>query len=230
MPEPTPEPTQRIAIYDMDRTITVRGTYTAFLIHMARAIAPWRLALLPLAALVMILYVLRLLPRGRAKELNQALLIGRRVRRARIMPAVESFADKVMARNIRAGALARIAQDKADGCRLVIASASYRLYVEPIARRLGFDDVIATDHFSQDVDYIRAKIAGENCYDVAKLRMIEAWLADAGIAREAAHIRAYSDHVTDAPMLGYADEGYAANPHEPLRRLAALRGWPVLHW
>jgi len=225
-----PEPTQRIAIYDMDRTITVRGTYTAFLIHMALAIAPWRLALLPLAALVMIFYVLRLLPRGRAKELNQALLIGRRVRRARIMPAVESFADKVMARNIRPGALARIAQDKADGCRLVIASASYRLYVEPIARRLGFDDVIATDHFSQDVDYIRAKIAGENCYDVAKLRMIEAWLADAGIAREAAHIRAYSDHVTDAPMLGYADEGYAANPHEPLRRLAALRGWPVLHW
>jgi len=146
------------------------------------------------------------------------------------MPAVESFADKVMARNIRPGALARIAQDKADGCQLVIASASYRLHVEPIARRLGFDDVIATDHFSQDVDYIRAKIAGENCYDVAKLRMIEAWLADAGIAREAAHIRAYSDHVTDAPMLGYADEGYAANPHEPLRRLAALRGWPVLHW
>lgn len=220
----------RIAFYDMDRTITVRGTYTAFLIHMARAIAPWRLVLLPLAGLVMLGYVLRLLSRRRVKELNQALLIGRRVSRARIMPAVERYADKVLAGNIRPGALAQIARDRAEGCRLVIASASYRLYVEPIARRLGFDDVIATDHFAQGVDYIRAKIAGENCYDVAKLRMIEAWMAGAGIARDAAHIRAYSDHVTDAPMLDFADEGFAANPHAPLRKLALARGWPVLHW
>lgn len=231
MPPPENQPPMhRIAIYDMDRTITVRGTYTAFLIHMARSLAPWRLVLLPAAILVLLAYVLRLVSRGRAKELNQALLMGRRVSRARIMPAVERYADKVMAENIRPGALARIARDKAEGCRMVIASASYRLYVEPIARRLGFDDVIATDHFTQDVDYIRARIAGENCYDIAKLRMIEAWMAGQGIARSEAHVRAYSDHVTDAPMLDFADEGFAANPHEPLAKLAALRGWPVLHW
>lgn len=221
---------QRIAIYDMDRTITVRGTYLSFLIHMAWSIAPWRLVLLPVAGFVMLGYVLRLFTRARSKELNQALLIGRRVSRARIQPAVESFADKVLASNIRAGALAQIARDKADGCRLVIASASYRLYVEPIARRLGFDDVIATDHFTQGVDYIRARIAGENCYDIAKLRMIEAWMAGQGIDRAQAHIRAYSDHVTDAPMLEFSDEGFAANPHPPLEKLARQRGWPILHW
>ena len=38
--------THRLAIYDMDRTVTFSGTYTGFLIHMARAMAPWRLALL----------------------------------------------------------------------------------------------------------------------------------------------------------------------------------------
>ncbi|MCW2392345.1 HAD superfamily hydrolase (TIGR01490 family) [Sphingobium sp. B1D7B] len=221
---------QRIAIYDMDRTITVRGTYAAFLTHMALSLAPWRLIFLPLAGIVMLGYVLRLVDRGRAKELNQALLIGRRVNRERIRPAVEAYADKVIARNIRAGALAQIAQDRASGCRLVIASASFRLYVEPIAKRLGFDDVIATDHFSQGVDYIRARIAGENCYDVAKLRMIEAWMSREGIARDDAHVRAYSDHVTDAPLLGFADEGYAANPHRALASLAAEEGWPVLHW
>lgn len=221
---------QKIAIYDMDRTITVRGTYAAFLVHMALAIAPWRLVFLPLVGLVMLGYVLRLVTRGRAKEINQALLLGRRVSRARILPAVEAYADKVVAGNIRAGARARIAADRAEGYRLLIASASYRLYVEPIARRLGFDDVIATDHFTQGVDYIRARIAGENCYDVAKLRMIKAWMADQAIDRAGAHVRAYSDHVTDAPMLGFADEGFAANPHARLARLAALRGWPILRW
>lgn len=221
---------QKIAIYDMDRTITVRGTYTPFLIHMAWNLAPWRLVFLPVAGLVMLAYVLRLISRARVKELNQLLLMGPRVSRAKIMPAVESYADKVLATNMRPGARERIAQDKADGYRLLIASASYRLYVEPIARRLGFDDVIATDHFGQDLDYVRARIAGENCYDVAKLRMIEAWMKAQGIERARAHLRAYSDHVTDAPMLGYADEGFAANPHKKLARLAALRGWPILHW
>lgn len=221
---------QRIAIYDMDRTITVRGTYAAFLAHMAFSLAPWRLILMPFVGLVMTGYMLRLIDRGRAKELNQALLMGRQVSRVRIQPAVESYADIVIANNIRPGALAQIAQDRADGCQLMIASASYRLYVEPIAQRLGFDHVIATDHFTQGVDYVRAKIAGENCYDEAKLRMIQSWMAAQGIDRAAIHVRAYSDHVTDAPMLDFADEGHAANPHAPLRKLAAERGWPVLHW
>jgi len=214
----------------MDRTITVRGTYAAFLTHMALSLAPWRLIFLPLAGLVMLGYMLRFIDRSRAKELNQALLIGRRVSRARVLPAVESYADRVVAGNVRTGALAQIARDRAEGYRLVIASASYRLYVEPIAARLGFDDVIATDHFSQDVDYIRARIAGENCYDVAKLRMIQAWMAREGIDRAQVHLRAYSDHVTDAPLLDYADEGYAANPHGALERLAGREGWPVVRW
>ncbi|MBO9576481.1 MAG: HAD-IB family hydrolase [Sphingobium sp.] len=214
----------------MDKTITVRATYAAFLTHMALELAPWRLVFLPAVGVVMIGYVLKLVTRGRAKELNQALLMGRRVSRARIMPAVERYADKVVAGNIRAQALECIAANRAEGYRLVLASASYRLYVEPIARRLGFDAVIATDHFTQDIDYIRARIAGENCYDTGKLRMIQAWMAHAGVDRAQAHIRAYSDHVSDAPMLEMADEAFATNPHEPLERLAGQKGWPVLRW
>ena len=220
----------RIAIYDMDKTITVRATYAAFLTHMALQLAPWRLVFVPIVGVVMLGYVLKLVSRGRAKELNQALLMGRRVSRARIMPAVELYADKVVATNIRAQARDCLAANRAEGYRLILASASYRLYVEPIARRLGFDEVIATDHFTQDIAYIRARIAGENCYDRAKLAMIEAWMAAQGIDRANAHVRAYSDHVSDAPMLEMADEAFATNPHEPLERLARQKGWPVLRW
>lgn len=220
----------RIAIYDMDKTITRHATYARFLIHMALSLAPWRLVLLPAVGVVMLGYVFRRVSRGRAKELNQALLIGRNVSRARITPAVEAYADKVVRDNVRGGALERIRGDKAAGYTLMIASASFRLYVEPIARRLGFDAVIATEHFSQDIDYVRAKIAGENCYDIAKLNMIEAWFAGQGLDPDRVHVRAYSDHVTDAPLLSFADEGFAANPHRALEALARAKGWPILHW
>ena len=54
-----------LAIYDMDRTITRRATYTPFLIHAAAKISPWRLALLPLSALAMLGYAVRLIDRRR---------------------------------------------------------------------------------------------------------------------------------------------------------------------
>ncbi|MEJ7926794.1 HAD-IB family phosphatase [Sphingobium sp. AN641] len=220
----------RLAIYDMDRTVTFTGTYTGFLVHVAMHLAPLRLLLLPLVPLMMLAYVLKLISRRRLKEINQALMIGHNVERARLMPHVESYADKVMGGNLRAGAVAQIARDRADGCTLILATASYRLYVEPIARRLGFDAVIATDHLTQDLRYVRARIAGENCYDTGKLRMIKAWMAAQAIDRKAAHIRAYSDHVSDAPMLDYADIAIAANPHKPLAKLASARGWARVDW
>ncbi len=220
----------KLAIYDMDRTVTVRGTYTPFLLHVAKAMAPWRLVLAPLVLLAMLAYVLRLISRKRLKEINQQLMIGGRVRRDRLAPHIESYAEAVMAHNVRAGALERIARDRAEGYRLVLATASYRLYVEAIARRAGFDDVIATDHLGQDLDYVRARIAGENCYDAAKLTMIREWMAREEIERGDAHIRAYSDHVSDAPMLDFADEAYAANPHPPLAELARDKGWTRFDW
>jgi hypothetical protein len=38
----------QLAIYDMDRTITRRATYTPFLVHAALRLAPWRLVFFPL--------------------------------------------------------------------------------------------------------------------------------------------------------------------------------------
>src|SRR3546814_7456833 len=115
-----------------------------------------------------------------------------------------------MAKNGKKGALDQIASDRAAGYTLVFATASYRLYVEAIAARLGFDAVIATDHLGQDLDYVRARIDGENCYDVAKLRMIQDWMAGTGVIRANSHIHAYSDHVSDAPMSACDAEVYAA--------------------
>src|SRR3546814_15594030 len=73
-------------------------------------------------------------------------------------------------------------------------------------------------------------MVGDNVYGPAKLAAIEAWLAREGIDREDCHIRFYSDHVSDAPVLGWADEPFAVNAHGPLRTLARKRGWPIVDW
>ena len=43
-----------LAVYDMDRTVTIGATYTPFLLHCAIRRAPWRLLFLPLVMLSML--------------------------------------------------------------------------------------------------------------------------------------------------------------------------------
>jgi HAD superfamily hydrolase (TIGR01490 family) len=219
-----------LAIYDMDRTVTRRATYTPFLLHCAVRRAPWRLIFLPLVVLSMLAYVLRLIDRAKLKEINHQLLLGAKIHPRELKPLVESFADKQVATNIRPGARAAIARDKADGRRLVLATASYRLYADAIAKRLGFDDVIGTDSIIGLDERVHAKIAGENCYGPAKMRMIADWVEKSGLKGAHGHVRFYSDHVSDEPAFKWADEPVAVNPHGRLRRMAERRGWAVEDW
>ncbi len=223
---------QRLAIYDMDKTITRAPTWTRFLVAYARATAPWRLALLPVAGLAALGYALGLIGRARLKEMAQGLLMGPRAAPAAVAPVAAAFADRLMADGIYPQGLARIAADRAAGYRVVLATASCRFYVEAIAAALGIaaSDVIATDNQRDARGNILPRLAGDNCYGPAKLPMIKAWLAGQGIARSEAMVRFYSDHVSDAPTLEWADEAYAVNPHGPLREMARERGWAVLEW
>ncbi len=220
----------RLAIYDMDRTITRLPTFTSFLLHAARRRHPWRLLLLPFVGGTVALYALRVIDRARLKVWNQSLLVGSSIHPDHLAPIAESFADKTERKNVLTDARARIAADHAEGYQLIMATASYRLYAAAIARKLGFDATVATNTLAGLDTHVMAKIDGENCYGPAKLRMITAWMHDAGIAREDAHIRFYSDHVSDAPAMDWADEAFAVNAHGPLRRLARSRGWAILDW
>ena len=198
--------------------------------YAARKRAPWRLALMPVIGVVGLGYLLKLIDRGGLKEMAQRLLIGREIAPADLETVAASFAAQEIATGVLHGACERIAADRAAGYRLVMATASHGYYAAAIARLLGFDDVVATQARRDGQGRILSLIEGNNCYGPAKLHMIEAWMKSAGIARGDVHVRAYSDHVSDAPLLEWADEPFAVNAHGPLRSLSAERGWPLLDW
>lgn len=219
-----------LAIYDMDRTVTRRPTYTPFLVHCALRRAPWRLLFLPLVMLILLAYALRLIERARLKEINQALLLGHAVHHRDLKPLVDSFAEATVSGNVRPGALRAMERDRAEGRQLILATASYRLYAEAIAERLGFDHVIATGSIIGLDERVWARIEGENCYGDAKMRMIALWVDKSGLTGRHGHVRFYSDHASDQPVFEWADEPVAVNPHGRLERLARKRGWQVEDW
>lgn len=219
-----------LAIYDMDRTVTRHATYTPFLLHCASRRQQWRLLFVPFVALAMLGYVLKLYDRARLKEMCHFLLLGSKVHPRDLQPLVQSFADATVANNIRPGARQAIARDKSQGRRVVLATASYRLYASAIADRLGFDDVIATGSIIGLDERVHARIEGQNCYGEEKMRMIADWVDKSGLTGAHGHVRFYSDHASDAPAFEWSDEPVAVNPHDRLRRLASQRGWAIEDW
>lgn len=213
-----------LSIYDMDKTVIRRASWTWWLFHYARTEAPWRLFLAPLMLVPLAGFALGLLGRKELKESTQALMMGRRVPRAKVERAASRFADGFGAREELAGALVAIAADRADGREVWLATASCRYFVEALARRWGVDRVVATENCWVG-DLLSNRIRGENCYDMGKLRMILA-----ALPARPPHVRFTSDHVSDLVVLDWADERVAANPSGPLRRVAQSRGWPVVDW
>src|SRR6202034_4197465 len=116
-----------------------------------------------------------------------------------------------------------VAGHRAAGRDIIVVSASGHEVVDPIAALLGADTVIATEMVIAD---------GRYTGDVAFYAFGE---AKAAKMRELAATRgytladcyAYSDSITDLPMLEVVGHPTAVNPDRSLRRAAARRGWPV---
>lgn len=215
-----------VAVFDMDRTITRHGTFTPFLIS-ACLKRPWRLLYLPLIILHMLRYKLGGLTRKELKERMQELLLAG-VGLDQLEGHVGRFIRKLVAGGLRPGALAKIAYHREAGHKLVMATASMDYYAAPIGALLGFDLVVATRSTHDAAGRLTAAIEGENCYGSPKLDMLQAALGN-----DYGRRIAYSDHVSDLPLLDWADEAgdaVAVNPSPALRRVAEERGLKIVDW
>ncbi|MCD0482426.1 HAD-IB family hydrolase [Streptacidiphilus sp. ASG 303] len=112
----------------------------------------------------------------------------------------------------------------AAGRDVVIVSSSGSELVGPIGEMLGADHVIATRLEERDGRYtgeIEYYAYGEN--KAAAIREL-AEAEDYDLSR----CHAYSDSVTDLPLLEAVGHPSAVNPDRGLRREALARDWPVL--
>lgn len=197
-----------IALYDLDRTVTVAPTFTPFLMHMAVAGGGWRLLGLPLWIAAMLGYKLGLYRREALKRFGLRLLVGRTVRNAHLQPAIDAFVARQLARNIRPGALRQMRADRDAGVLLVLVTAAPEIYAEALAQRLGFAVCIATRHTRTAQGDLLADIDGGNNYGADKVCRVQGWMRDAGLDRKTCRITAYTDHASDAPILDFADQGF----------------------
>ncbi|MGF6888506.1 HAD superfamily hydrolase (TIGR01490 family) [Nocardia sp. GAS34] len=117
-----------------------------------------------------------------------------------------------------------IADHKIRGHDVVIVSASGEEIVAPIAAALGATHTAATRMVVEN-----GKYTGEvefYCYGKGKVEAIERLSAAEGY--DLSRCYAYSDSITDLPMLSAVGHPTAVNPDRNLRREVTTRGWPIL--
>lgn len=125
---------------------------------------------------------------------------------------------------VYAEAAALIADHHVRGHDVIVVSASGYEVVKPIAQMLGADHAVATQLVVED-----GKYTGEvdfYCYGTGKVDGMKALAHEHGY--DLAHCYAYSDSITDLPMLDAVGFPTAVNPDRGLRKAAAENSWPVL--
>ncbi len=218
-----PEPRRSAAFFDLDKTIIATTSATAFSRPFLAGGLLTRGDMLR-TAYAQFLYLVGGADAEQTERLRarlSAVSTGWDVEtvRAIVAETIHEHIDPV----VYAEAVELIATHHAEGRDVVVVSASGSEVVEPIAALIGADHVVATrmavegGRYTGEIDFY--------CYGENKAVAMRELAEREGYDLEASY--AYSDSITDTPMLEAVGHAVVVNPDRALRRLAEEKGWQV---
>ena len=209
------------ALFDFDGTITRYDSMMTFILSLlSHSTNTWSQALRSLALCAP--YALGLIKKEQLK--SEIFQVYNCIPDAQRQLFLETFYQKRLQPMYYAQALDRIVWHKAQGHKLVLVSASADVYLEQVKNLLGFDHLIATRVELEP----SPRVVGPNCYGPEKVTRLsqEPWYDQVDWPAS----WAYSDHISDLPMLIICGNPVATNPTKALRRHAQAQRWPVWEW
>lgn len=158
----------------------------------------------------------------RMREYMSALVVGWPVETVRdiVSETLHTIVDPIVYEE----AMRLIDEHHLAGRDVVIVSSTGEEVVGPVGEMLGTDRALGSrlrvqdGRYTGDIDvYLYAEGKAEAIHELADEH-----------GYDLARSYAYSDSITDLPMLEVVGHPYAVNPDRALRREARSRGWPVL--
>jgi HAD superfamily hydrolase (TIGR01490 family) len=212
------------AFFDLDKTIISRSSSLALGRPLYRAGLVSRGQLMR-GAYAQLVYLLVGADEERMERLKEGMLrLTKGWDRGQVELLVQEVMLEVIDPYVYQEALDLIAEHQAFGRRIYIVSSSPEEVVRPLARHFGVSGVIAT----------RAAVGPDNRY-TGELEFYAYGEQKAEAIRQIARRSrldlaksyAYTDSITDVPMLEAVGNPVAVNPDRELRHVAEERGWEV---
>ena len=143
----------------------------------------------------------------------------------RLLELAEGLCEKVLKPAVYPGAMDIIAEARRGGCKIVLCTGAIDITMRPLVRYLGADDLIANS-----LEFVEGFATGKVIPPVVegahKARRIRDYCAEHGLKLDLSH--AYSDSLSDYPMLAVVGRPTAVNPDARLRAHARAYEWPIL--
>jgi len=226
-------PVTTAAIFDLDRTLISVSSTPIFMRHLAAegisadSTVPFVDPIVGAAskALKTIFDVV-----GESRLLMQPAKLAVRAAAGWSVPdvaAASTAAATEIAEQILPFAKLLIADHRAAGDLLLLASTSPLAFTEPLARALGFDGVVGTA-WKDDGDEYTGEIDGVFVWGPDKAHAVQEWATEHGVRLDRS--TAYSDSYFDSPLLDLVGHPVAVNPDVRLAALATIKGWPIRHF
>lgn len=195
---PVSSPDGVVAAFDFDKTLTRRDCVIPFI----RRVTSARQVLATVFDVPHVLGAGVRRDRDRLKEiLTKRAFSG--MPRAALEESGRRFAEQVVEEWMRSDTLSRLDWHKKSGHLTGIVSASYGVYLAPIAENLGLDFVIATDLEFDHHGLATGRMVGGNCRGAEKARRLKVWLMNQGLNEPVLY--AYGDSSGDRELLAMAD-------------------------
>jgi len=121
-------------------------------------------------------------------------------------------------------ARALLEKHRAQGDQLLIITATNRFITEPIARRYGVEQLLATEPEIVAGEYTGA-VNGTPCFQTGKVEQLHNWLEKENRTLEGSWF--YSDSHNDLPLLEQVEHPVAVDPDDKLKSHARAMGWPI---
>jgi HAD superfamily hydrolase (TIGR01490 family) len=209
-----------IDFFDVDHTLTRRSSGSRFLAAaMRRRVVPRRLLLvLPWYSLT---YRLGLFRPG-AWERGFPYMRG--ITRTTLEDVARESFEEALKGDLFPESVEIVHRLRAEGRRVMLATSSLDIIVEPLARYLCVDGLIATAlEFAAGA--CTGKLSGMPMFRREKKERVLSFIAAEGVA--AGDCSFYSDSINDLPLLEAVGTPVAINPDFRLRRIARRRGWAI---
>lgn len=135
---------------------------------------------------------------------------------AELVESARVFDDRVYRTNMRAEVVEQLQAHRDAGDTVVLVSASFEVYLLPLAESLGAHHVISTRLEVDDAGRCTGRLAGPNCRGPEKVRRLHEWLDDHHGGRPAVHVTAYGDSAGDRELLADADVAHWVGRRKPV--------------
>lgn len=211
---------EKLAIFDVDYTLTSKETLGEFLKFMIKK-DPGLFVHVPKSLGAAFLYAIGVFSAQKAKEHFLAFVDG--IEEEKLQELVKEFYETSLINIFYSDAIDMIRKLKAEGCRIILISASAEFYLNELYGIEEVDKIIGTKFKVIDGKQTRI-IDGENCKGDAKVVRLMEYLKEEKMDVDFKNSYMFSDSLSDSPLFHLVGHPYLINYKKKQDK------FEVLHW